>query len=87
MNSLHVKEDSTVRLPVAIYALSFGIFAMVSSEFQGSAIINAIAMGLRVSVALVGYWVSWYACAMMLGGPNLPILPRSLAQYPVSQTA
>ena len=61
------------RLPNAIYVLSFGIFAMVTSEFQVSGMINIMARDLAVSISQIGYLVAWYAGAMAFGGPLLII--------------
>lgn len=62
------------RLPIAIYLLSFGIFAMVTSEFQVSGMVPVMAADLGVPVPQIGYLVSFYALAMALGGPVLAIM-------------
>ncbi|TQI81262.1 putative MFS family arabinose efflux permease [Serratia fonticola] len=64
------KKDA---LPVAIYLLCLGIFAMVTSEFQVSGMIPVMADDLGVTISQVGYLVSIYAFAMAFGGPLLAI--------------
>ena len=65
------KSDSS--LPVAIYVLGFGIFAMVTSEFQVSGMITVMAADLGVTISQIGYLVSIYAFAMAFGGPLLAV--------------
>ncbi|WP_118986757.1 MFS transporter [Photorhabdus sp. CRCIA-P01] len=60
-------------LPAAIYILGFGIFAMVTSEFQVSGMIPVMASDLGVTISQIGYLVSLYAFAMAFGGPLLAI--------------
>lgn len=61
-------------IPFAVYILSFGIFAMVTSEFQVSGMVSVMANDLNVSISEIGYLVSIYALAMASGGPLLTIL-------------
>lgn len=68
--STYKKQDS---LPVAIYILCLGIFAMVTSEFQVSGMIPVMADDLGVTISQIGYLVSIYAFAMAFGGPLLAI--------------
>lgn len=58
-------------LPFAIFVLGFGIFAMVTSEFQVSGMMTVMAADLGVSISQIGYLVSTYAFAMAFGGPLL----------------
>jgi len=60
-------------LPLAIYVLGFGIFAMVTSEFQVSGMLTVMAADLGVPIPHIGYLVSMYACAMAFGGPLLTV--------------
>ena len=66
-----VPDISRKSLPAAVYVLSFGIFAMVTSEFQVSGMINVMAADLSVPISEIGYLVTWYACGMAFGGPLL----------------
>ncbi len=68
-NSIDVQSDN--KIPFVIYILSFGIFAMVTSEFQISGMVNVMASDLNVSISQIGYLVSIYAFAMAIGGPLL----------------
>ncbi len=67
-------EKRADALPFAIYVLGFGIFAMVTSEFQVSGMITVMATDLQVTVSQIGYLVSIYAFAMAFGGPFLTIV-------------
>jgi len=58
-------------MPTAVFVLGFGIFAMVTSEFQVSGMVPVMATDLGVSVSRIGYLVSLYAVAMAVGGPLL----------------
>ncbi|OTA14867.1 CmrA [Xenorhabdus vietnamensis] len=58
-------------LPLAIYILTIGIFAMVTSEFQVTGMVPIMAYDLGVSISQIGYLVSLYALAMAFGGPLL----------------
>jgi len=65
--------DHAPTLPLAIYILGFGIFAMVTSEFQVSGMLTVMAADLGVPIPHIGYLVSMYACAMAFGGPLLAV--------------
>lgn len=58
-------------MPKAVYALGLGIFALVTSELQTTAMMPTMAADLQVSISLVGYLVTLYALAMAVGGPLL----------------
>lgn len=58
-------------MPFAVFVLGFGIFAMVTSEFQVSGMVPVMSKDLGVSVSQIGYLVSLYAVAMAIGGPLL----------------
>ena len=62
---------SNPAIPFAVYVLGFGIFAMVTSEFQISGMLTVMAADLGVSISQVGYLVSIYAFAMTFGGSLL----------------
>lgn len=61
-------------MPWAIYILSFGIFALITSELQVTGMLTVMAKDLGVSISQVGYLVSVYAGAMAIGGPVLTLL-------------
>ncbi|SFD58957.1 Predicted arabinose efflux permease, MFS family [Actinopolyspora alba] len=58
-------------MPIAVYVLGLGIFALVTSELQVTGMMPAMAQELGVSVSRVGYLISLYALAMAIGGPLL----------------
>ncbi|WP_424186688.1 MFS transporter [Actinokineospora sp. G85] len=66
-------------MPLAVYVLGLGIFALVTSELQVAGMMPEMATGLDVSVPEIGYLISLYALAMAVGGP---ILTASLLKLP-----
>ncbi|PHM68302.1 MFS transporter [Xenorhabdus sp. KJ12.1] len=60
-------------IPLSIYILAFGVFAMVTSEFQVTGMVTIMADDLNVSISEIGYLVSLYALAMTFGGPLLTL--------------
>lgn len=68
-------------MPWAIYILSFGIFALITSELQVAGMLTVMAKDLGVSISQVGYLVSVYAGAMAIGGPILTLLLLRLSPH------
>lgn len=66
-------------MPLAVYVLGLGIFALVTSELQVAGMMPEMARGLEVSVPDIGYLISLYALAMAVGGP---ILTAALLKLP-----
>lgn len=66
-------------MPLTIYILSVGVFALTTSEYMVSGFLPALASDLAVSVVSAGYLVSIYAGAMAVGGP---ILISALSRIP-----
>ncbi len=70
-------------MPVAVFVLGLGIFALVTSELQVTGMMPVMAAELAVPVPRIGYLVSLYALAMAVGGPLLTTavlkLPRRSA--------
>ncbi|PSJ47776.1 MFS transporter [Zobellella endophytica] len=64
----------TSTIPVSVYLLAFGIFAMISCELQVLGMMPLMARDLELSISQVGYLVSLYAAAMAIGGPLLTLL-------------
>ncbi|WP_369206229.1 MFS transporter [Streptomyces sp. PU-14G] len=58
-------------MPLTVYLMAAGIFAMVTSEFLVAGLMPQIAEGLDVTLSQVGYLVTAFAAAMSLGGPFL----------------
>ncbi|MFG2222550.1 MFS transporter [Streptomyces sp. NPDC048644] len=67
-------------MPRAVYVLSMGIFAMVTSEFVVAGLMPQMAGGLGVSVAQIGYLITAFAVAMAAGGPFLTVAVLKLRQ-------
>lgn len=61
-------------MPLIIYVMGFGVFAMTTSEFMVAGMLPELSSGLGVSVSAIGYLVSAYAIAMALGGPVIAAL-------------
>ncbi|MGW1839176.1 MFS transporter [Streptomyces sp. BBFR2] len=64
---------SRTTMPLTVYVLGLGIFAMVTSELQVSGLMPVMAQGLDVPIPKIGYLISFYAFAMAVGGPLLAI--------------
>ena len=67
-------SSSSVRLPAAVYTLGFGVFALVTSEFQVAALMNIMSADLHISLPMTGYLITVYALAMAIGGPLRALL-------------
>lgn len=68
-------------MPWAIFILSFGIFALITSELQVTGMLTVMAKDLDVSISKIGYLVSVYAGAMTIGGPVLTLLLLRLSPH------
>ncbi|MGY0022067.1 MFS transporter [Streptomyces sp. YJ-C3] len=60
-------------MPRAVYALAFGIFAMVTSEFVVAGLMPQMADGLDATIPQIGYLITAFAAAMAFGGPFLTV--------------
>ncbi|OPA73602.1 MFS transporter [Paenibacillus selenitireducens] len=60
-------------MPFAIYVLGLTIFSMTTSEFMVAGMIDSLSKEFGVSVSAVGYLISGYAGAMVIGGPVLTV--------------
>jgi predicted MFS family arabinose efflux permease len=58
-------------VPLAIYVLAFGVFAMVTSEFVVAGLMPQMAEGLGATIPEIGYLITVFALAMAFGGPLL----------------
>jgi predicted MFS family arabinose efflux permease len=58
-------------VPIAVYVLAAGVFAMVTSEFAVAGLMPQLAESLHTGIAEIGYLVTVFAAAMALGGPLL----------------
>jgi predicted MFS family arabinose efflux permease len=67
-----------VRLPLAIYVLTFGAFLMIMSEFVVAGLLPRIAGDLRVSVADAGLLITVFAVGMIVGAPLMAMLTLRL---------
>ncbi|MFI1307032.1 Cmx/CmrA family chloramphenicol efflux MFS transporter [Streptomyces sioyaensis] len=59
------------RLPLAVYVLGLSVFALGTSEFMLSGILQPLARDLRVSIPQAGLLVSAFAIGMVVGAPVL----------------
>ncbi|MFG2863076.1 Cmx/CmrA family chloramphenicol efflux MFS transporter [Streptomyces sioyaensis] len=59
------------RLPLAVYILGLSVFALGTSEFMLSGILQPLARDLRVSIPQAGLLVSAFAIGMVVGAPVL----------------
>ncbi|HDR7951312.1 TPA: MFS transporter [Bacillus toyonensis] len=53
------------------YLLALVIFCMTTSEFMVAGMMNELVLAFQVSVSSIGYFISAYAGAMVIGGPIL----------------
>ena len=60
-------------VPLAVYILAAGIFAMVTSEFAVAGLMPQLAEGLGTGIEQIGYLVTVFAVAMTVGGPILTV--------------
>ncbi|MGF9908910.1 MFS transporter [Brevibacillus fortis] len=58
-------------MPSMIYLLAVAIFAMTTSEFMVAGMMNELADDFGVSIPSIGYFITAYAGAMVVGGPIL----------------
>ncbi|MGH0486286.1 MFS transporter [Bacillus mycoides] len=58
-------------MPSIIYLLALAIFCMTTSEFMIAGMMNELALAFQVSVSSIGYLITAYAGAMVVGGPIL----------------
>ncbi|WP_433273757.1 MFS transporter [Actinosynnema sp. CS-041913] len=70
-------------MPLAVYVLGLGIFAVTTSEFMVSGLMPALSAEFGVTISAVGYLISVYAAAMALGGPVLTV---GLLRFPRKNT-
>ncbi|MEK2476385.1 MULTISPECIES: Cmx/CmrA family chloramphenicol efflux MFS transporter [Streptomyces] len=59
------------RLPIAVYVLGLSVFALGTSEFMLSGILQPLARDLQVSIPQAGLLVSAFAIGMVVGAPVL----------------
>jgi len=58
-------------MPIAIWALSIGAFAICTSEFVIMGLLQEVAKDLNVSISQSGFLVTGYALGVVLGAPFL----------------
>jgi DHA1 family inner membrane transport protein len=63
-------------VPLPVYILAVGVFAMTTSEFAVAGLMPQLAAGLDVGIEQIGYLVTVFAVAMTVGGPVLTMLLR-----------
>ncbi|WP_425471944.1 Cmx/CmrA family chloramphenicol efflux MFS transporter [Streptomyces piniterrae] len=59
------------RMPIAVYVLGLSVFALGTSEFMLSGILQPLARDLHVSIPQAGLLVSAFAIGMVVGAPVL----------------
>lgn len=68
------------RMPLAVYILGLSVFALGTSEFMLSGLLQAIADDMDVSIPQAGLLISAFAIGMVVGAPLLAVatlrLPR-----------
>lgn len=69
-------------MPLAIYILGLTMFSMTTSEFMVAGMMSSLAEEFGVSVSAIGYLISGYAAAMVVGGPLLTVGLLKFAKKP-----
>lgn len=68
------------RMPLAVYVLGLSVFALGTSEFMLTGLLEAIAEDMHVSIPRAGLLISAFAIGMVVGAPLLAVatlrLPR-----------
>ena len=67
----YVSTDTPSRVPGAVYVLGLSVFALGTSEFMLSGILQPLARDLDVSIPQAGMLVSAFAIGMVVGAPLL----------------
>lgn len=71
---------TATRMPLAVYILGLSVFALGTSEFMLSGLLQAIADDMDVSIPQAGLLISAFAIGMVVGAPLLAVatlrLPR-----------
>src|SRR5688572_17953287 len=62
----------------AILALSLGAFAVGTSEFMISGLLETVAQDLSVTVPTAGFLITGYALGVVVGGPAMAVLTGKL---------
>lgn len=62
------------RLPIGVYVLGASVFALGTSEFIVSGLVDQIAGSLGVSVPQVGQLITAFAIGMLVGAPVMAVL-------------
>ncbi|SFO08879.1 MFS transporter [Amycolatopsis rubida] len=66
--------ETSARLPVGVYLLSFSLFAMGSAEFLLAGVLPAVAGDLQVSLSSAGFLITAFALGVVIGGPPFAVL-------------
>ncbi|MFI2257557.1 Cmx/CmrA family chloramphenicol efflux MFS transporter [Streptomyces tubercidicus] len=64
-------QHDRARLPIAVYVLGLSVFALGTSEFMLSGILQPLARDLNVSIPQAGLLISAFAIGMVIGAPVL----------------
>ncbi|MGW4845648.1 MFS transporter [Nocardia brasiliensis] len=62
------------RLPIGVYVLGASVFALGTSEFIVSGLVDQIAGSLDISVSQVGQLITAFAIGMLVGAPTMAVL-------------
>ncbi|NNG86587.1 Cmx/CmrA family chloramphenicol efflux MFS transporter [Streptomyces cacaoi] len=68
---LSTDKPRPTRIPLAVYVLGLSVFALGTSEFMLSGILQPLARDLHVSIPKAGLLVSAFAVGMVVGAPAL----------------
>jgi DHA1 family inner membrane transport protein len=83
MNPSHALQGKTAaneRLPISLFSLTAGAFAIGMTEFVIMGILPNVADDLHVSISQAGQLITSYALGVAIGGPILAIATHKLPQ-------
>ncbi len=66
-----MSSRAPARMPVAVYVLGLSVFALGTSEFMLSGLLQPVARDMGVSIPTAGLLVSAFAIGMVVGAPAL----------------
>ncbi len=66
-----MSSRASARMPVAVYVLGLSVFALGTSEFMLSGLLQPVARDMGVSIPTAGLLVSAFAIGMVVGAPVL----------------
>lgn len=74
VNTITRSEAHKPAIPLVVYCLSLGVFALTTSELMISGLLPSLQQAFGRSIADIGNLISLYALGMVFGGPVVTLL-------------